>query len=197
MRKGDNTFSGRIVFVSHYRKLCLCFFSLFHKTSGREIISWMRGGYHIFPPKFFGPTLAKTLIGNSSVFQRNSDSEKVVWMREGYIRFFDWLFLSHITEHFVCAYFVVSKNFWPRKNFLDARGISRFSVDAFWSHISENFHWELFSVSKKLSQRKFCMDERRGYHVFSSKFFKSQYRRTSLANLRRFRNFLVWEEKYE
>ena len=78
-----------------------------------------------------------------------------------------------------------------------SRGISRFSVAIFLYQSFEFFHRELFIVSGKLWQWKVGMDERRGCHVFPSNFFKSQYRRNSLGNVSRFRNFMVWKETYE
>ena len=116
---------------------------------------------------------------------------------KGISRFSVANFLYQSFESFLWELFVVSENFSQRKYLGMRRGISRFPVDFVSTHNTENFHWELFSVSRKLSHRKVCMDERRGYHVFPSKFFKSQYQRNSLGKLRRFRNFLLWGEIYE
>ena len=54
---------------------------------------------------------------------------------------------------------------------------SRFTVENLLSQITENIHWELFGASKKIWLRKICIDERRGYDVFPSSTFESQYRK--------------------
>ena len=123
MRKGDNTFSGRIVFVSHYRKLCLCFFRCFTKLLAAKMFPGCEGDITFFRRSFFGLILAKTFIGNSSVFQRNCRSENFVWMREGDITFFRRNILNHSTGEIHWQNFVVSETFWYGKKNMNKTGV--------------------------------------------------------------------------
>ena len=172
--------------------------SVFQKCSGSGNVAWLRKGDITFFFRIFSVSdFRKFSLGTLRCFRKFLAVKIFNGCEGAYHVLQSNSSCLTLPKKFLWDLFSLSKKFWLRKLGMDARGISRFSVEGFWSHISENFHWELFSVSRNMSQRKICMDERRRYHVLPSKFFKSQYRRNSLANLRRFRNFLVWGEKYE
>ena len=183
-------------FESQYRRN-----SLGNLRGFRNLLVWQKhinktGAMQISVKHFLFPFTEK-VHWQLFVVSENFSLRKYLGTRQGLSRFPVEFFRLIIPKNFIGSSSVFQENSGSEKFVWMWAGLSRFPVDFVSTHNTENFHWELFSVSRKMSERKVCMDERRGYHVFPSKFFESQYRRNSLGNLRRFRNFLLWEEKYE
>ena len=62
----------------------LCFW----KTSGSEKFYGLKGGYHVFPSKFFGPTVPNNFVSIPSLFHKNLGIENFYESeREGVSRF--------------------------------------------------------------------------------------------------------------
>ena len=197
MKQWDITFFCRNFSLSEFLESFIGNASLFQENCGGEKLVWMReGDITFFRRVFFVSHYGKIFLGTlprSRIFP----VAKTFNGCEGGYHVFPWKkFSITVPESFIgnASWFEKVSGIWRNK--WTKRGVSQISIKILVSYYRKNF-WELFGVSKNFWQRKICMDERSGYHVFRSKFFKSQYRRNSLANLRRFRNFLVWEEKYE
>ena len=190
---GVNAKFRQTIFVSIYRQSALGTLRCFTNILVARILHGWERGISRFSVDFF----PKNFIGNTSSFQKISCSEIFLWMRGGISCFpVEKKTFNHSTGKFYWERFVVWENFWYLKKWMDKTGgISKF-CGTLVSCYRKDF-WELFGISKNFWQQEVYMDERRGYHVFQSKSFESQYQRISLGNLRGFRSFLEWEDIYE
>ena len=74
------------------------------------------GGYHDFSLKFFGLTVPKISLGNTSLYQKISGIEKFYASERGLITFLRRkLFVTQVPKNFIGEHFGVSENFVYRK----------------------------------------------------------------------------------
>ena len=174
---GGNASFRQTFCVSFYREIALGTLRCFTKVLLAGILLEWEKGISRFSVANFLYQSFESFLWELFVVSENFSQRKYLGMRRGLSRFPVGLFRLTIPKRFIGSSSVFQGNSGSEKFVWMWGGISRFPVDFVSSHNTENFHWELFSVSRKLSHRKVCMDERRGYHVFQSKTFESQYRR--------------------
>ena len=173
---GYQVFPWKKKFQSQYRKVLLGTLRGLRKFLVFEEINGQDGGYLKVLSKLWSHVTEK-IFGNSSGFQRNSGSKKFLWMREGDIRFFGWFFCLTLPKTFFGFSSIFDKASGSENISWMLGGYHVLPSKISGLTLAKTLFGNSFGVSKSFCQRKVYMDERRGYHVFQSKTFESQYRR--------------------
>ena len=177
------------VFMSHSaqnsRREILLFLRKF--LSSKSFYGW-KGGYHVFPSKFFGLTVPKKFVGIPLMFQKFWVIEKF-YSEWGVSQVSIEIFLSHSAEKFRGHPFNVSENLSYRKILFRMGGITGFHRNFFVSQCGK-ISWASLHCFRKFGVSKNFMHNRR-YHNFTSKIFLSNCRKISWASFQCLRKFGV------
>ena len=176
----ENLGARKKLIFSFSRSIHLPTFSFSNINSSNDfyILCKRGGGSHDFSFKFFGFTVPKISLGNTSVFQKISGIQKFhASERGGGITFSVKNFMSHSTKKFRWGTLRCFRKFRISQIFMHKKGISLNSVEKFLSHGADKIRRRTLLCFEWILVSKVFKHRRGKFHDFVESFLISQDRK--------------------